>query len=86
MFACLLFLVFGEARAKTASVRETEWTEGNVVGASISHPAKWLVEREPYTYDDTHGFTLWKPDSGLPHDHGGTPAVRVALAYDLRPG
>ena len=65
---------------------ETERTEGNVVGASISHPAKWFVEREPYTYDDTYGFTLWKPESGLPHDHGGTPAVRVALAYGLRPG
>jgi hypothetical protein len=29
---------------------------------------------------------LWRPDSGAPHDHGGTPAVRVALAYGLRPG
>jgi hypothetical protein len=86
MFACLLFLVFGEARAKTTGAPETERTEGNVVGASISHPAKWFVERERYTYDDTYGFTLWKPESGLPHDHGGTPAVRVALAYGLRPG
>jgi murein DD-endopeptidase MepM/ murein hydrolase activator NlpD len=86
MFACLLFLVFGEARAETASAEDTERTEGNVVGASISHPAKWFVERERYTYDDTYGFTLWKPESGLPHDHGGTPAVRVALAYGLRPG
>ena len=83
MFACLLFLVFGDARAKTASAVETE---GGVVGASVSHPAKWFVEREPYTYDDTYGFTLWKPESGLPHDHGGTPAVRIALAYNLRPG
>jgi hypothetical protein len=29
---------------------------------------------------------LWRPDSGALHDHGGTPAVRVALAYGLRPG
>ena len=64
----------------------TERTEGEVVGASISHPAKWFVERERYTYDQTYGFTLWRPDSGAPHDHGGTPAVRVALAYGLRPG
>jgi hypothetical protein len=29
---------------------------------------------------------LWRRDSGAPHDHGWTPAVRVALAYGLRPG
>ncbi len=86
MFACLLFLVFGEARAKSTSAEETERTEGNVVGPSISHPAKWFVEREPYTFEETYGFPLWKPESGLPHDHGGTPAVRVALAYDFGPG
>jgi hypothetical protein len=63
-----------------------ERTGGEAVGASISHPEEWLVEREEYTYDDTYGFTLWKPDSGAAHDHGGTPAVRVALAYALRPG
>jgi hypothetical protein len=27
------------------------------VGPTISHPAKWFVEREPYTNDDTYGFT-----------------------------
>ena len=64
----------------------TKRTEGEVVGASISHPTKWFVERERYTYDQTYGFTLWRPDSGALHDHGGTPAVRVALAYGLRPG
>ena len=65
---------------------QTERTEGEVVGASISHPTKWFVERERYTYDQTYGFTLWRPDSGALHDHGGTPAVRVALAYGARPG
>ena len=74
------------AEALEGSTRPTERTEGGVVGASISHPAKWFVERERYTYDQTYGFTLWRPDSGAPHDHGGTPAVRVALAYGLRPG
>jgi murein DD-endopeptidase MepM/ murein hydrolase activator NlpD len=64
----------------------TERTEGKVVGASILHPTKWFVERERYTYDQTYGFTLWRPDSGAPHDHGGTPAVRVALSYGLQPG
>jgi Peptidase family M23 len=62
-----------------------ERTEGEVVGASIAHPANWTVERERYTFDGTYGFTLWRPEPGSSHDHGGTPAVRVALAYDLSP-
>jgi hypothetical protein len=74
------------AEALQESKGPTERTEGEVVGASISHPNKWFVERETYTYDQTYGFTLWRLDSGAPHDHGGTPAVRVALAYGLRPG
>jgi hypothetical protein len=74
------------AEALQGIPRPTERTEGGVVGASISHPTKWFVERERYTYDQTYGFTLWRPDSGALHDHGGTPAVRVALAYGLRPG
>ncbi|HYZ06132.1 MAG TPA: M23 family metallopeptidase [Rubrobacter sp.] len=74
------------AEALQESKVPTERTEGEVVGASISHPNKWFVERETYTYDQTYGFTLWRLDSGAPHDHGGTPAVRVALAYGLRPG
>ena len=61
-------------------------TGAEAVGASISHPAEWIVEREPYTYEDSYGFRLWKPDSGASHDQGGTPTVRVALAYGLRPG
>jgi hypothetical protein len=78
----LLFLVLREAGAETAGSAKTERTEGSVVGASVFHPAKWSVERERYTY----GFTLWESESGLSHGHGGTPAVRVALAYGLRPG
>ena len=74
------------AEALEVSPGPTERTEGKVVGASISHPTKWFVERERYTYDQTYGFTLWRPDSGAPHDHGGTPAVRVALSYGLQPG
>jgi murein DD-endopeptidase MepM/ murein hydrolase activator NlpD len=62
-----------------------ERTGGEAVGASIAHPAGWRVEREPYTYDDTYGFTLWRPGSGAEREHWGTPAVRVALAYDLDP-
>ena len=57
----------------------TEITKNDVVGASISHPAKWSVERERYTFDGTYGFTLWRA-------HGGTPVIRVALAYELEPG
>ena len=59
------------------------------VGASISHSAKFIVEREQFTFDDTYGFTLWKPKSDSSrdaHDHGETtPAVRVARARRLRP-
>ena len=65
--------------------RETQKTGGKAVGAEIVHPAAWNVEREPYTYDDTYGYTLWYPDTAAAHDHGGMPALRVALAYDLEP-
>jgi len=57
-----------------------------VVGASISHPEGWVMEREAYTFGKTYGFTLWRHGDALADDHGGTPAVRVALAYDLEPG
>ena len=63
-----------------------ESTEGEVVGASVTHPADWTVAREQRTFDDTYGFTLWEPESGpAAHDHGGTPVLRVARAYDLEP-
>jgi murein DD-endopeptidase MepM/ murein hydrolase activator NlpD len=64
---------------------ETQRTGGEAVGAEIVHPAAWNVEREPYTYEDTYGYTLWYPDTDAAHDHGGRPALRVALAYDLDP-
>jgi hypothetical protein len=64
---------------------ETQKTGGEAVGAEIVHPAAWNVEREPYTYEDTYGYTLWYPDSDAAHDHGGRPALRVALAYELDP-
>jgi hypothetical protein len=56
-----------------------------VVGASLSHPEGWVLEREAYTFDKTYGFTLWNQGDAAA-DHGGTPEVRVALAYDLKPG
>jgi Peptidase family M23 len=56
-----------------------------VVGASISHPEEWVLEREAHTFDKTYGFTLWRQGDAAA-DHGGTPAVRVALAYNLKPG
>jgi hypothetical protein len=62
-----------------------ERTGGAVVGASIAHPASWNVERERYTLDGTYGFTLWRPEPDSSHDHGGIPAVRVALADKLTP-
>ena len=78
--------VIGSGASVEAQQARTEKTEDAVVGASVVHPEPWAVEREPYTYDGTYGYTLWRPDTGRPHDHGGTPAVRVALAYDLKPG
>ena len=63
----------------------TQKTGGQAVGAEIVHPAAWNVEREPYTYDDTYGYTLWYPDTDAAHDHGGMPVLRVALAYELAP-
>jgi murein DD-endopeptidase MepM/ murein hydrolase activator NlpD len=74
---------------ETGSPAPTTRARDDAVGASIAHPAEWSVEREQHTFDDTYGFTLWKPKSGSSdesHDHGGAPAVRVALAYGLRPG
>lgn len=86
--AALMAVVGSDANAEAQEGTGTgrvERTQGDVVGASVAHPARWSVEREPYTYDDTYGFTLWRPASGEAHDHGGTPAVRVALARDLEP-
>ncbi len=62
-----------------------EWAGGEAVGASIAHPPGWRVQREPYTFDGTYGFTLWKPVPDQAAEHGGVPAVRVALAYGMRP-
>ncbi len=77
--------LLSSAEALEVNTGPTERTEGEVVGASISHPGRWFVERERYTYNQTYGFTLWKPPSDALYDHGGAPAVRVALAYSLRP-
>lgn len=85
LVAFMAVLPGAEASRDSSPVR-TERTGADAVGASIAHPARWFVEREPYTYEGTYGYTLWHPDTDRPHDHGGMPAVRVALAYDLKPG
>jgi hypothetical protein len=80
------FLTTGATvRAEQATGPLMERTADGVVGASISHPEGWVLEREAYTYDKTYGFTLWRQGDAVA-DHGGTPAVRVARAYDLKPG
>lgn len=84
LLACLPVLLFGEARA-TGEDR-TARARADVVGASIPYPSGWSVARERHTFDGSYGFTLWEPEPGTLGDHGGKPAVRVALAYDLRPG
>jgi murein DD-endopeptidase MepM/ murein hydrolase activator NlpD len=74
-----------EAQQADGVVR-TEKTGGEAVGASVFHPAGWSVSKDPYTYDGTYGYTLWRSDTDRAHDHGGKPAMRVALAPDLEPG
>lgn len=73
------------AESPKESSPASEKTGGEAVGASVVHPASWTVEREPYTYEGSLGYTLWRPEPA-DGDHGGTPAVRVALAYGLEPG
>lgn len=74
------------AQAQPSGTPVVQKTGGEAVGAAVVHPAEWNVEREPYTYDDTYGYTLWYPDTDEAHDHGGQPALRIALAYELKPG
>lgn len=88
-----VFFALVSAQASFAAILEPgsggggERTKSDVVGASISHPERWIVEREKHTYDDSYGFTLWRPQTDkASDDHGGVPAVRVSRAYDLEPG
>lgn len=73
------------AQAQVSGAPATQRTGSEAVGAAVVHQARWTVEREPYTFDRTYGYTLWRPDTGEAHDHGGQPALRVALAYELEP-
>lgn len=75
----------GSSHAQTRVVPAFERTAGNIVGASVSHPEKWFVERESSEYDDTFGFVLWDPKPGTIEDHGGMPALRVARAHEMKP-
>lgn len=82
----MVFVMAAGSGAQARQASPVERTEGDVVGASVSHPAGWSVERERRTFDGTYGFTLWKPEADpAAHDHGGTPMVRVSLASGLRP-
>ena len=81
--------LFGGAVAAQAQPDPSpeERTGDGAVGASIVHPEKLFVERENHTYDGTYGFTLWQPaPEGEEDVEGGDPQVRVALAYELKPG
>jgi hypothetical protein len=86
LVAGLEILVTGADAQQIPDAPRAERTGGEAVGASIAHPAGWRVEREPYTYGGTYGFTLWRPGAGADLEHWGTPAVRVALAYSMEPG
>ncbi|MGB3632443.1 MAG: M23 family metallopeptidase [Rubrobacteraceae bacterium] len=77
----------GESFAQARDAEPVERTSGgSVVGASIAHPEKWVVERESNEYDDTTGFVVWERQAETVKDHGGTPRVRVALAHEMKPG
>ena len=85
--ALVALLVIGVASREAAGqAGASKRTADAAVGASVSHPAGWKVEHERYTYEGSYGYTLWRPDSESTEDHGGTPAARVALAYDVVPG
>ena len=83
--AAMGILVSGAEAQQAPGAEQPESTESSVIGASVVNPETWILERERFTYDGTYGFTLWRPESGDSHDHGGAPALRVALAYDLEP-
>ncbi|MDQ3792467.1 MAG: M23 family metallopeptidase [Actinomycetota bacterium] len=85
MAAAMAALGTGARAQQAIEVPPTARTGGEVVGASIAHPEGWRVEREPYTFDGTYGFTLWRPGFGAEREHWGSPAMRLALAYDLEP-
>jgi hypothetical protein len=56
------------------------------VGASLVHPDNLVPAYDEHTFDGTYGFMLWRQEKrSARHYEGGTPVVRVALAYDLRP-
>ncbi len=73
-----------EATGKTGSASKR--AADAAVGASVAYPAGWYVEHERYTYDGTYGYTLWRTDPGSTENHGGTPAARIARAYDVESG
>ena len=83
--AAMGVVVSGAEARQDPGAQQTETTESAVIGASVVNPESWIVERERFTYGGTYGFTLWRSDTDAPHDHGGTQALRVALAYDLEP-
>jgi murein DD-endopeptidase MepM/ murein hydrolase activator NlpD len=86
LFAVVAVIAQGEGVAQQVSpATSVQRTEGTVVGASIAHPSGWTIRRERYTFDGTYGFTLWRPEPAGSQDHGGIPAVRVALSEKMLP-
>ena len=89
MLAAVMFalLVVGSgSREAAGQPGASKRAQDAAVGASVSYPAGWYVEHERFTYDGTYGYTLWRQGSEATEDHGGTPAARVARAYDVEPG
>ena len=84
--AVALLMIGATSQEAAGETGASKRTGDDAVGASVSHPAGWHVEHERYTYDGTYGYTLWRPDAETTEKHGGTPAARVARAYDVEPG
>ena len=70
---------------RNLGAKQIKKTLGKEIGAAITHPSDLRLERERYTIDDTYGYTLWQPEEKATTEHGGTPVIRVALAYDMKP-
>ncbi len=84
--AVALVMIGATSQEAAGETGASKRTGDDAVGASVSHPAGWYVEHERYTYDGTYGYTLWRPEAEATEDHGGTPAARIARAYDVEPG
>lgn len=84
ILAAVVVAIFAAAVFGSPAQTQTSYerTAVDVVGASISHPKEWTVERDDATYDGTYGFVLWDTPQ-VDNSHGGMPRIRIARAPAL---